>query len=267
MHQTEKLYRVIKPENTYLASSKDTPGAVRGTLLSNDNSQLVGQAEFEEVENSSNPNTTNQEQDAANALVELLTALALIGVGVVATKATPHIKNFATKKALPQIKKAWSWVTGKKNSPKNLKNDDFVNIDAVDEQNTMPSQLTIQLNIAHKQYENTPNNEDAKKALLDIAIESAMLLNKIKNYLDQYAGVASVNSDSFSEWHSVLETVTSLNIVDSLNRIIESNSSLLNTKQSTFLTDVLGYDVVSDKNIIPIQSHRLADALSFPDAA
>ena len=46
------LYRVVKKEGTHLAESKDTPGAVRGTLLSNSNRQLAGQAEFVKIDES-----------------------------------------------------------------------------------------------------------------------------------------------------------------------------------------------------------------------
>ena len=50
--QSGDLYRPIYKEGTHLAPSKDTEGAVRGSLLDNKTNQIAGQAEWVKVDES-----------------------------------------------------------------------------------------------------------------------------------------------------------------------------------------------------------------------
>jgi hypothetical protein len=51
-----KKYRSIIQEGTHLASSKNTDGAYRGSLLDDETNKVVGQAEWEPVEEDDDDN-------------------------------------------------------------------------------------------------------------------------------------------------------------------------------------------------------------------
>lgn len=276
MRQSEKYYKAVHQDGTRLAESKNTPGAVRGSLLSNENNQLAGQAEFIEVEVEPQYVYVEVEREEENELSEeakeaikvISEAIVDIGVHILKEHVFPPIKIWANDTAAPQIKKMWHFVTGKKTPLKaqQAKSDTRAASLDVQTSNSMPSMLVNGLNIAYEKYTSDSNSVEVKRELLDIAIQSAMLADKIKNFTSKYADTNAVSND-FLEWQSVVEKVTSKNFVESLNAILKNDVTFLNQEHSKFLGDILGYDIVHNGQFIPIENDIFAQALSLKNAA
>ena len=277
MGQSEKLYKPVLKEGTHLAKSKNTPGAVRGSTLSDENNQLAGQAEWIEVEVEPEYIYVESESKEDDGLSEETKAIIdkfaneLVELGFLALQkyVFPHIKSWATNTAAPQIKRAWHWITGKKDSDKAQKTKTAHNTTTaiIPTSESMPLMLTKGLDIAYEKYTDNSSDDDAKRDLLEIAMHSAMLADKIKKFLVKYAENENIISADFLEWQRVVEKVTSKNLVECLNLILKTNVSLINNEQSSFLSDILGYDVVRNGRFVPIKNDRFAQALSLKSAA
>ncbi|MCL1878920.1 MAG: hypothetical protein FWF80_08675, partial [Defluviitaleaceae bacterium] len=122
-YQTEELYRVVKKEGTHLAPSKNTTGAVRGSLLDGNN-QLAGQAEFIKVEREDDyppqhddyplPENKSFKEQMADELIKSVGETLREVIPLLIDAATPHIKNWWTNTATPYVKAVWNGFTGKK---------------------------------------------------------------------------------------------------------------------------------------------------------
>lgn len=95
----EPLYRVQCPENTHLAPSRKTKGAVRGTCLDDDTNSISGQAEFIEV----------KQRDDRSELSDLIAKACLVGLGVAATIAAPHVKSWYSETLRPAMQRRIGW--------------------------------------------------------------------------------------------------------------------------------------------------------------
>ena len=277
MNQSEKLYKPIIKDGTHLAKSRNTPGAVRGTTLSNKNNQLDGQAEWIEMEVEPQyiyVEAEPQEEDGLSeetkeAIRELSNAIVELGFLALQEYVFPPIKAWASDTAVPQIKKAGNWITGKKNPPQ-IKKAKSVHKTATSEDSTsisMPAMLLNGVDIAYDKYTIDSNNSDVQREFLEIAVHSAMLVDKIKKFLVKYSHNDVIVSKDFLEWQLLVERVTSKNLVDSINLILQADVNLINKEHSIFLADILGCDVIRNGQFVPIKNDRFTQALSLKSVA
>jgi hypothetical protein len=112
-----KKYKPIIKEGTHLASSKKTDGTYRGALLDNDTNKVVGQAEWEEVEEDDDWEDQyeyydnrekvgfSEENQEIGILDDVLDTLLEIGA--------PYIEQFVTDKIIPGVNKTMSRIAEK----------------------------------------------------------------------------------------------------------------------------------------------------------
>lgn len=274
MSQT-KYYKAIHKDGTHLAPSKDTEGAVRGSLLSNDNNKLSGQAEFVEVdavpeyvyiEPTRDEELSEEAREMATIIGEALGELAFAALE---RYVFPYIETWAKNTVAPRMKKMWHWITRSKttNQSKNNKSNIQVNVAEIAATNGMSTLLSKGFDTAYEKYMANTSSDDTQKELVEIAILSAILVAKIKKFLNSCEDKESFITTDYLEWQKIVEKITDRNVTESINSILENNVSLIDEKSSTFLSEILGYKVVLNGMYVPIENDRFAKALTFDIAA
>lgn len=259
------LYRVVKKKGTHLAESKDTPGAVRGTLLSDSNRQLAGQAEFIKVEDNNydfytSPTydgmdkpaeLTDEEREMAELLGEFAAALILALV----TAAAPHVKRWWQDKAAPGIKRKWREIKDKKVSKRQRSK-------SVESENQVEVEETLLLiDRTYEEYQNDMTSVEAQKELLDIFILTAITEAKIRR-LSNSRVVNEKNPFEYIEGKEIAEKLSSPQFVDSINEILQTNPVLLDEK-TPILSFVLGHTLIQDGEFVPIQNEAVREIFAL----
>lgn len=108
---SDDLYRLIPEEGKHLADSHDTEGAYRGVYLDDENNKPCGAGEFVKVDPSELASSDDTNDNNGNGIsLEQAAAIAAIctAIGVVVTKASPHVKKFVDTKVAPPVKRFWN---------------------------------------------------------------------------------------------------------------------------------------------------------------
>jgi hypothetical protein len=111
-----KKYRPIIKEGTHLASSKKTDGTYRGALLDNDTNKVVGQAEWEEVEEDEywNDQYEYYDNDEKVEFSEEDKEILVNVINEVVKISAPYVEQFITDKVVPGVNKTISWIAEKR---------------------------------------------------------------------------------------------------------------------------------------------------------
>ena len=268
------LVRAVVKKGTHLAPSKNTDGAVRGTQLSDDNNQMDGQAEFIKADESELQYQNNYEERrsfkeemaviAAEGLADILKEVTFVLIEA----ATPHIKSWWNNTVTPSIKAFWSDINGKTKTKPQKTN-------VASNKRIAPSLKTVEPNIglpvdlfsdkletALERYTINVSNEEAQKELIEIVILSAVLAVKIKKLSKSFANESLGNTGDYIEWQELTEKLTANKIIESVNKILESNISLINDKEILTFSEILGRNLVVNGRYIPIESEKFKAVLA-----
>jgi|GEM_PF-1555437 len=269
--ESEKLYKAIYDEDTHLASSNDTSGAVRGNLLDNETNKPVGNAEFIEIDPNeiynqgyndginqyntydyvddyynndyNNRRELSPEEKEIAELVGTAIAAGIIWIGeeVIA----PAVSKWWKEKASPKLNELWNSVT-KKNKKQNMNNQSIVYQNSTD----VKSMFSNQLETAYNKYASNMTNEEAQKELMDIFILSAILAKKVRRL--SHANIVSEDE--------MLTILTSDKYISSINNILSSNPMLLEQKENE-LSEILGYNI-REKELLYIDRNDLINVFN-----
>jgi len=270
--QDGDLYRPIIKEGTHLAQSKKTPGAFRGTQLSDTNNQVDGQTEWVKVEkddyddgyscynyeNEREPVELTEEQREMAAMIGEAAAAAIIAL---LTTAAPHIKNWWQEKAAPSVKKAWQGLHGKKNVKALLKKDQTHATEIMPARSSVPDLFTHEIDEAYEKYVSNMTSEEAQRELLDIFILSAVVAAKIRK-LSNAQIVNCGNPQENIDGKKVIEKLSAPQFVDCINRILKINPNLFEEKSST-LSMIVGRPLIVNGEYFPIESKALREVFCY----
>ncbi len=263
--QGEDLYRPIIKEGTHLAPSKKTPGAYRGTQLSDANNQVDGQTEWVKVEESEydysydSPYDYEESSEAVELTEEQREMAAIIGAAAaiiaLVAAAAPRVKNWWQAKVAPSIKKTWQGISRKKNMPIKKKLH-VCTTKLAATSGSVPGLFSQELNDAYENYVNDMTNEEAQRELLDIFILSAVVATKIMKLAHSRIVKDDMASPEYIEGKEVIEKLSTPQFVNSINRILESTPNLLEEKSAS-LSAILGRTLVVDGRYLPIENEAL----------
>lgn len=266
--ESEKYYKALYDEDTHLASSNDTRGAVRGNLLDNETNKPVGNAEFIEIDPNeiynqgyqdalneqqpydyiddyynndySNKRQLSPEEEELAELVGRAIAAGIIWIGeeVIA----PAVSKWWKEKASPKINKLWNSLTKKNNNEISVK----------ENSKAVGFAFENQIEEAYSKYRSNMTDEEAQKELLDIFILSAIMAKKIQK-------LSSANIISKEDMVGIL---TSEKYINSINTILHNNPILLEQKANE-LSEILGcsfkeseFEPITRNNIIEGFNHE-----------
>jgi hypothetical protein len=260
-------YKPIIKEGTHLAPSKKTPGAFRGTQLSNANNQVDGQTEWVKVEEDEydyrySPRAyedscekvelTKEQRELADMIGDVAAAAIIALLAAVA----PHIKNWWQETAVPSIKRTWQDITGKKKA-KSLPPKDITRATEV----FATAETSQEIDEAYAKYINNITSEEAQRELLDIFILSAVVVDKIRK-LSNSRIVDDGNPQEYIMGNEVVAKLSNPQFVDSKNEILKNNPNLLKVK-SPALSLILGRALILDGEYVPIENKALQETLTF----
>lgn len=265
--ESEDLYRVVYKEGTRLASSNDTNGAFRGNLLDNDTNKLVGNAELIKVDKSeyesgvsskitdsrNEVELSREQQEIAKFIGEILATGAL---WVFNEKVTPRVKFWWQDQATPSIKKVWNGIAGRKKITRSNSNTELISSKRV-----VLEIFPKELDEAYNKYMNDMTSEEAQRELLDIFILSAILSAKIRKLSGSRIRDEGDRTEVYIEGQEVIEKLSTTDFVNSINRILVNNPSLLEEK-STSLIEILGRNLIINDQFVPIEKNKFKEALS-----
>lgn len=266
------LYRPIIKEGTHLAPSRKTPGAYRGTQLSDANNQINGQTEWVKVEESDydyNYDSSygyegsregvelTEEQREMAAMIGEAAATAIIAL---VAAAAPHVKNWWQENVALSIKKTWQGIPGKRKTISQKKYP-VRSTKLAATNGSFPGLFSQELDEAYEKYVNDMTSEEAQRELLDIFILSAVVAAKIRKLANSRI-VNDENPYEYIEGKEVIEKLSTPQFVDSINRILQGNPNLLEEK-SPALSVILGLTLVVDGEYLPIENEALREALAL----
>ena len=199
-----------------------------------------------------------------NELAKYIGVLAAVAVIVLVYAATPHIKRWWKDTAVPRIKKTWNSITKKKESTQPIEgkdSDQVYTTEIATSNGITPDMVSKGIDEAYENYREKISSEEAQKQLIDIAILSAILAGKIRKFSNACIKEDCEMPDNYLEWQKAMEKLTTHKVTDSINAILESNTSLLDENRARTLSDILGYSVITDGRFVPIENYRFKEVL------
>lgn len=253
MTYDDDLYRLIPEEGKHLANSNDTEGAYRGVYLDDETNKPSGAGEFvkvnpEDLVDSSETNPVENEPPSGDAAAIAAILGIGIAIGVVIAKAFPYVKQWATETAIPKAKTLWNKLL---NKPEQLAQDSSIEFPIVND-TTEHSELSI--DVAFNNYRENMSSEEAQKELLDaflLYLISAKKLMRVAN-----ANIVEPTG-TITDGKSVIATITSDSMIESINSIIKCNPELLDESHAKALSEILGHKVFVEAEYVPITQEEL----------
>lgn len=251
----DKLYRPIIKEGTHLARSKSTDGAFRGSQLSDETNQIDGQAEWILVE---------EDIDSDSDKSETLVYAFILAAGVLSTiavqKATPYLKKWWNETAYPSIKHRLCKLIGKEERVEKLiekksNKEEIIEIANLKEITTASFSKEIDLILEEDFTINT--NREVQERLVSILGAAAFIADEIRKLSKSII----CDESQYLEVQDAFEKLTTQKVTDSINIILESNTSLLDEKTSAIILNFFSGGMFIDGEYVPIENKRVREVL------
>jgi len=293
-----KKYRPIIKEGTHLASSKNTDGTYLGALLDNETNKVVGQAEWEMVEEVDDWNWNDPYEYSDNhekvelsketqEMIEVLgMAFAVLGIHMIeigVKKATPYVKQFVTDKVVPSVNKTMSWIaeksatgiyiirngiSGKTKAEQLLAKRTKIKSDNTELSATNNSTVELPENIDNT-FEDTRESmsrEEAQQHLIYIKALAILLADEIRKLSNACIREDNESPKNILEQQTAIEKLTTQEVMNSIKLLLEKkNRSLLDEATSMVLSEFLAGNLIIDGTPVPIEKYRIP--MTFPRKA
>lgn len=269
--QSEDLYRPVYKEGTHLAPSKNTEGAVRGSLLDNEKNQVAGQAEWIKVDESEygydepydyqEPRLEKGLSPEAQELAQLVgEAIAAGTTWVLSEFVAPRVKFWWKEKVAPAMREKWDDVKSKKKFKKTRKGRPVQSTEIAATSKTVSGMISQELDEAYEKYVHDMTSEESQHELMDIFILSVILAAKIRKLSNAHIVKDGGPQGEYIEGQEIIQKLSAPKYVASINQILENNTLLLEEKSVT-LSEILGRSIVLNCLYVPIESNQLREKL------
>lgn len=221
---------------------------------------MPDQPDFKEIDDE---NDESQNTDSQNIKGEVVAAVIITAIVTFAvTKATPHVKNWWLNKAFPGIKRTWNKIR-KKDTPMpaiaKAKEEKVNTTELVVDQSVTPSEFSHEIDVAFEQYKENMSSSEAQEHILAIMVAAPFIADEIRKLSN-----ATIKDDSeFIELKGAIEKLTTQQVTDSINLMLENNVSLLDEKTSANLFKYFGCGKIAEGEYIPITNDKVKEALRF----
>lgn len=269
--QSGDLYRPVYKEGTHLAPSKDTEGAVRGSLLNNETNQIAGQAEWVKVDESEygydepyDYQESRREKELSPEAQELAQlfgeAIAAGTIWVLSEVVAPRVKFWWQEKAAPVMREMWDDVKSKKKLKKTREGKPAQSTEIAATSKTVSGMVSQGFDEAYEKYMHDMTSKEAQRELIDIFILSVMLTAKIRKLSTARIIKDGGAPGEYIEGQDIILKLSEPKYVASINQILENNPLLLEEKSAT-LSEILGRSIVLNCQYIPIESNQFREKL------
>ncbi len=243
---SDDLYRLIPEEGKHLADSHDTDGAYRGVYLDDETNKPCGAGEFVKVDPSELTSSDDTNDNNGNGISPEQAAIAAIftAVGVVATKAHPHVKKFVVTKVAPPVKRFWNTKIRKKKAE-----------NAID---CKSESTELSIDVVLEEYRDNMSSDEAKRELVEAFVLQVIAARKIKRVAQ--ANIVDENGHKV-EGRELVDKLSNPALITEINAILSANPQLLSQQQVTELSGFLGYSIIREGKYIPISSETMHEKL------
>ena len=262
-------YIVKQPEGTYLPQSRDTPGALRAIAFSDDENKLVGPVELIEAK-PAKPSVIyipqhvqpRQSERVAHAVTESIGDALVDLIHNLVAELTPYVEIWVKNVAVPSIVRKFREIAAARKFHEAATKQKTTAIDTIPPSMLSPTTLAVNLDDAYEKYRKNVSSEEAQRRLVKIALHSAILAVEIREFANACVGQDSTTPEEDLEWRKLIEKLTTQEVTTCINSILSNNISLMDEKRSTSLSKILGYDLISDGQFVPIENDRFRAALT-----
>jgi hypothetical protein len=240
MAQWWELYAARIPDGANLVGSKATPGLFRGFFLGADG--ITGHGEFAKIDL----------RKPAVAIVAVSLAAGVIGT-VVVMHGAPRAMSWWKTRAVPGIQKAVS--DARHRDPPRPDADEpefFVRSNLAD--------FTKQVDEVLQDSRKNMTSAEAQRKGIEILMAASIIADRLRALSD----AKIQNEAEFRELSDAIKSLSAQDVTDEMNRILESNSSLLDDDTSSIFANVFRGGFTDEGEYIPIQNDNVRSALEFP---
>lgn len=184
-----------------------------------------------------------------------LAAVALIVAGVIAA---PHIKKWWQEKAFPFLKTKWPPLERFSRPAARTGDSEVAQTELALLSKTATADFSEAVDAALEDSKSSMSRETARKRLAAILIAAAFIAEQIR-----VLSYAHIEDDAqFPELTSAIEKLTTQQVTDSINRMIEADASLLDDETSTSLMKFFGGGGVIDGEYVPLRNGNVKAVLA-----
>ncbi len=206
------------------------------------------QPEFEEI------NKSEREQKLGDVDKKIGLGIG-IGVGfVIGMVASLRIKNWWEKKGTRNKENK----TYENNDKKVIQNND---IEIILSDGITSDEFSKDIDVVFQKYKLNMSSEEAQRHIIKIMLLATCLADEIRKLSNACIKECGKTPSNYLEWQKVMEKLTTQEVTDSINIMLENNISLLNEETSKTFFQVLG-ESMNDK-FIPIKNDKIKEVLSL----
>lgn len=227
----------------------------------NDGSFHPDQPDFVEIEDSSD-DADSSTSDSIGQIIVLALGLGI----VIGTVATPYVKKFWSKTIVPGANKFIGKITGKSKDVKceSAEASDKSTSFAVTEKTGVTAQeFSNKIDIVIEGFKKNMSSEEAQMHMLNIMKLAELLANEIRSLSE---GVVKNDEDipgDYLEWKKAMEKLTTQQVTDGINYMLETNSALFQGETLEGLSWIWGEQQIKEGKLIPVQNEQIKKALEL----
>ena len=228
------------PSGADLANSKATPGAVRGIFRGSEG--IAGHADWVKVDL----------RQPAVAIAAVSLAAGILGT-VAVMKSAPRIKSWWLDTVVPTAKNVWGTIEPASNSA------DLAETEAMLKQPILDA-FTNGVEKAVQDTRGPMSSADAQRNLLEIMMAASIIADRMRALSN-----ARIEDDTeLPELRAAIEMLTTQQVTDSINQMLQSDSSLLDPDTRVIFWGIFGGGQDDEGEYVPITMDAVRDALALP---
>lgn len=118
------------------------------------------------------------------------------------------------------------------------------------------------VDIAIEGFKKNMSSEEAQMHMLNIMKLAELLANEIRSLSgaviedDEYSG-------EYLEWKVAIEKLTTQQVTDSINYMLENNSGIFKGEQLQELSWIWGCKEIKEEGLLPVENEQIKEALSI----
>ena len=235
-----ELYKASFPKDTDLVSSRDTPGWLRGFFRGE--SGIEGHAEFSKVDL----------RGPAVVLTSVALAAGILST-IVVVKNQTRIKRWWNDQVIPTAQSTWNRIARQQETASQSATAELAMLSkpALDD-------FSKEIDVALEDTRTSMSSAEAQQHLLEILMAASIIAERMRALSN-----TRIEGD-LPELASAIEKLTTQQVTDALNRMIETNTSLLDDETSAIFTKIFGGGYVVDGEYVPLRNEIVKEALRLP---
>lgn len=234
----EKMW-VGRPDGTHFSSGGSSPLARDDGTNSLDTHATLGPRVEDDDEDDEGPE--------ALRLALALGAGVLLGIGAI--------------KAAPRVKEWWLDLRARR-SKRVAVSEPVEEVAAHSVPVLSSTTFAGEVEVAVEEHRTKMSSQEAQERILAVLMAAAFIADQMR----ALSG-AKIEDDAPSDLRAALEKLTAPQLAESLNRMLESDSSLLDESTLDQVMEIFGGGRVVEGEYLPLRTERIREALRLPDVA